>query len=63
MEASTKFEEREKNLVLSQLSSARLTAQSVVKVAVSNQWESCKDIGDSISQLLERIVDKIKELK
>lgn len=63
LEASNKFEDNEKMLVLSQLSSARLTAQSVVKVVTNNQWESCKDIAENTSQLLEQIVTKIKELK
>ncbi|CRK94488.1 CLUMA_CG007994, isoform A [Clunio marinus] len=63
LEASKTFEEREKMLVLSQLSSARLTAQSCVKVAMSNEWESCRGVTSNINQLLERIVLKIKELK
>lgn len=63
LEASAKFEDNEKMLVLSQLSSARLSAMSSVKVATSNQWESCAGIVDSLNQLLEKIVEKIKELK
>lgn len=49
-------------LVLSQLSSARLTAQSCVKVAITNEWQSCKEIADNINQMLEQIVTKIKEM-
>lgn len=63
LEAAEKFEEREKMLVLSQLSSARLTAQGSVKVATSNDWESCRDFVNHINKLLEQIVLKIKELK
>lgn len=62
MEAANKFEEKEKMLVLSQLSSSRLTAQSCVKVATTNQWESCKELVETINQLLQEIVAKIKEL-
>jgi hypothetical protein len=50
-------------LVLSQLSSARLTAQGCVKVATSNNWISCQDYLKNIEPLLENIVIKIKELK
>lgn len=63
LEASKSFEDKDKMLVLSQLSSARLTAQSCVKVATTNQWESCKDIVEHINQMLERIVTAIKQLK
>lgn len=63
LEASKQFEDNEKMLVLSQLSSARLTAQSVVKVVTNNHWESCKDISENTTQLLEQIVNKIKEMK
>jgi tetratricopeptide (TPR) repeat protein len=63
LDAATKFEEREKMLVLSQLSSARLTAQGSVKVATMNEWESCRDSVNHINILLEQIVCKIKELK
>lgn len=50
-------------LLLSQLSSARLTAQSCIKVATNNEWESCKETVSEIHLLLEQIVAKIKELK
>lgn len=50
-------------LVLSQLSSARLTAQSCIKVASNNQWESCKDVIVNINEALEQIVVKIKEFQ
>jgi hypothetical protein len=62
--AASEFQESEKMLVLSQLSSARLTAQGCLKVAVvNNDWSSCKDVGARINELLEKIVNKIKELK
>lgn len=63
LEASEKFEDNEKMMVLSQLSSARLTAQSCVKVATNNQWESCKEISDNICKMLDQIVGNIKKLQ
>lgn len=63
LSASEKFEERERMLLLSQLSSARLTAQGSVKVASTNDWESTRECVDDINKLLEQIVSKIKELK
>lgn len=63
MEATKNYEEREKMLLLSQLSSARLTAQGSVKMATSNDWESCQECVNDINKMLEQIVSKIRELK
>jgi hypothetical protein len=57
------IKETEKMLVLSQLSSARLTAQGCIRVAVNNQYELCKEVVEKINELLDKIVTKIKELK
>ena len=61
--AANDVKETEKMLVLSQLSSARLTGQGCAKVAVNNQYETCKDLIEKVNELLEKIVTKIKELK
>lgn len=63
LEAAKDCKENEKMLVLSQLSSAKLTAQGCVKVATNNQYESCKELIQEISELLDQIVTRIKELK
>lgn len=63
LNAANDVKENEKMLVLSQLSSARLTAQGCVKVAVNNQYESCKEDTVRVNELLDKIVITIKELK
>ncbi|CAG9807757.1 unnamed protein product [Chironomus riparius] len=63
LNAANDVQETEKMLVLSQLSSARLTSQGCIKVAVNNQYETCKDVIEKVNELLEKIVIKIKELK
>lgn len=63
LNAANDVKETEKMLILSQLSSARLTAQGCVRVATNNQYESCKDVTEKVNELLNRIVTKIKELK
>jgi hypothetical protein len=63
LNAANDVKEAEKMLLLSQLSSARLTAQGCVKVAVNNQYESCKKHTVKVNELLDKIVTKIKELK
>ncbi|KAG5671578.1 hypothetical protein PVAND_001771 [Polypedilum vanderplanki] len=63
LEATKDIKENEKMLVLSQLSSARLTAQGCIKVALNNNWDSCKECIEETTTLLENIVFKIKELK
>ncbi|XP_070505585.1 tetratricopeptide repeat protein 27 [Chironomus tepperi] len=63
LNAANDVKETERMLVLSQLSSARLTGQGCVKVAVTNQYESCKDLIEKVNELLDNIVTKIKALK
>jgi hypothetical protein len=63
LEAAEMFEDTEKMLVLSQLSSARLTAQGCIKVASNNDWESCRVLVQNTNELLERIVNRNKEIK
>ena len=63
LDASNDVKDTEKMLCLSQLSSARLTAQGCVKVAVNNQYESCKEVAQNINELLDKILTRIKELK
>ena len=50
-------------MVLSQLSSARLTGQSCIKVATSQEWESCREINEELIKIVEQITIKMKELK
>lgn len=63
LNAANDVKENEKMLALSQLSSARLTAQGCVKVAINNQYETCKEDTVKVNELLDKIVIKIKELK
>lgn len=63
LEACKEFQASEKMLVLSQLSSARLTTQGCIKVAKNNDWISCNEIISTLNALIDDIVTKIKELK
>lgn len=63
LEAAENFNESEKMLVLSQLASARMPAMSCVKVATKNQWESCREIVSETEPIIEKIQNKLKELK
>ncbi|CAO1404711.1 unnamed protein product [Diamesa serratosioi] len=63
LEASVTIKDNEKMMVLSQLSSARLTGQSCIKVATSQQWESCREINEELIKIVEQITIKMKEMK
>ena len=63
LEASSTIKENEKMMVLSQLSSARLTGQSCIKVATSQAWESCREINEELVKIVEQLTIKMKELK
>lgn len=63
LKAAENYNENEKMLVFNQLASARLPSTAAVKMAVKNEWETCKEIAKEIELIVEKIQDKMKELK
>lgn len=60
LEAFATMEENQRALIMSQLSSARLTTQGCVKVVKSSEWsEQCKEQIEVLEAFLETIKDKL----